>query len=58
MNKLSATIPETMAITGLGRSSIYKLFKEKKLTPRKVGKRTLILTDEIEQFIRSLPEAA
>lgn len=58
MTKLAATIPQAMEMTGLGRSSIYRLFKEKKLTPLKAGKRTLIRTTEIEAFINSLAEAA
>ena len=58
MQTISVTIPQAVAMTGLGRSSIYRLLKEKKLTARKAGKRTLLLTSEIEEFIRSLPEAA
>lgn len=55
---ISVTIPQAIAMTGLGRSSIYLLFKEKKLTARKAGKRTLILASELEEYIRSLPVAA
>lgn len=58
MTPISVTIPQAMSMTGLGRSSIYRLFQEKKLTPRKAGKRTLILTSEVEEYIRSLPVAA
>jgi hypothetical protein len=32
----------------LGRSSLYKLFNECKLTPRKCGKRTLLIREELE----------
>ena len=55
MHKISVTIPEATELSGLGRSSIYKLFKEGKLTPRKAGKRTLVLVEELEDYIRSLP---
>jgi len=58
MQPISITIPQAVAMTGLGRSSIYRLLKEKKLTARKAGKRTLLLTSELEAFIRTLPEAA
>ncbi|RFC68355.1 MULTISPECIES: helix-turn-helix transcriptional regulator [Mesorhizobium] len=58
MTPISVTIPQAMSMTGLGRSSIYRLFQEKKLTPRKAGKRTLILTSEISDYINSLPTAA
>lgn len=55
MKKLSVTIPEAMSMTGLGRSTIYRLFDEKKLIRRKCGNRTLILVSELEEFVRTLP---
>ncbi len=58
MQSISVTIPQAVAMTGLGRSSIYLLLKEKKLTARKAGKRTLILAADLEEYIRSLPVAA
>ena len=42
-------------ISGLGRSSLYKIFNEGKLTPRKAGKRTLILVTDLEAYLKSLP---
>lgn len=56
MPKLAVTIYEAGALTGLSRSTIYKLFNEGKLTPRKAGKRTLILVTELEAFIEGLPK--
>jgi excisionase family DNA binding protein len=58
MVKLAVTIKEASILTGIGRSSLYKLFNEGKLTPRKAGKRTLILVAELENFLRSLPLGA
>lgn len=58
MNKISATIPQAVEMTGLGRTTLYKLFDEGKLTPRKHGKRTLILVEELERYVRSLPTEA
>jgi excisionase family DNA binding protein len=57
VTKLSVTIPEAIEMTGLGRSTIYRLFAERKLTPRKSGKRTLILVDDLKRYIESLPVA-
>jgi excisionase family DNA binding protein len=54
-NKIAVTVPEASALSGIGRSSIYKLFNERKLTPRKSGRRTLILVEELEEFLKSLP---
>lgn len=55
MNKISVTIPEAIQMTGIGRSSLYKLFNEGRITPRKLGKRVLILVEELERFIKALP---
>jgi predicted DNA-binding transcriptional regulator AlpA len=55
MGKIAVTLPEATALSGIGRSSLYKAFTQGKLTPRKAGKRTLILVDELEQYLKSLP---
>jgi len=55
MTKISVTIPEAVQMIDLGRSSIYKLFDEGKLIPRKSGKRTLILVEDLERYVKSLP---
>lgn len=55
MNKIAVTISEAAAVSGLGRASLYKLFNQGKLTPRKAGKRTLILFAELEDYLKSLP---
>ena len=57
-NKLSVTIPEACAMTGLGRSTIYRLFDEGKLQKRKVGKRTLILISDLSDYINGLTDQA
>jgi excisionase family DNA binding protein len=55
MQKLAFTVREACQITGLARTTIYKLFSKGSLTPRKAGKRTLILASELETFVKSLP---
>jgi predicted DNA-binding transcriptional regulator AlpA len=55
MHKIAVTLPEATALSGIGRSSLYKLFNEGKLVPRKAGKRTLILVEELEAYVTSLP---
>lgn len=57
MAEISLTIADAVKRTGISRSSFYRLFGEKKLTPRKAGKRVLILADELDNFVRSLPAA-
>ena len=58
MAKLSVTVPEAVEMTGIGRSSLYALFKEKKITPRKNGKRTLILVEDLKRYVENLPAAS
>jgi excisionase family DNA binding protein len=58
MTKLSVTVPEAAEMIGIGRSSLYALFKEKKITPRKSGKRTLILVEDLKHYVENLPAAS
>jgi predicted DNA-binding transcriptional regulator AlpA len=58
MTKISVTIPEAIAISGIGRSSLYGVFKSGAIKPRKLGKRTLVLVADLERYIASLPVAA
>jgi len=51
---ISVTIPQACKITGLGRSTIYRLFEEGKLQRLKAGTRTLIKMDDLEAYIESL----
>ena len=55
MTKISVTIPEAVQMTGIGRSSLYKLFNQGRLVPRKQGKRTLVLVKDLEDYVNSLP---
>lgn len=55
MTKLAVTISEARQLTGLSRTTFYKLFTSGKLIPRKAGKRTLILASDLEAFINGLP---
>jgi len=58
VNKIAVTLVEASAMSGIGRSSLYRLFSQGKLTPRKAGKRTLILVSELDEYLHSLPKAA
>lgn len=55
--KITVTIPDACQISGLCRSSIYECFKAGKLTPRKHGRRTLLLVSELQEYLESLPTA-
>jgi len=53
--KITVTIRQACEMTGLGRSTIYKLFESKRLTKRKLGGRTLILVSDLQELMASLP---
>jgi excisionase family DNA binding protein len=55
MNKISFSIPETVRITSLGRSTIYQAVKSGQLKARKFGKRTVILECDLSAFLKALP---
>jgi hypothetical protein len=43
---------------GLSRSAVYVALRDKKLSAKKLGKRTIITADEAERFIQNLPDYA
>lgn len=51
------TVPDAVRFSGLNRSALYRLMSEGKLTPRKVGKRTLLLTDDLRNVLETAPAA-
>jgi len=55
MTRFSLTIDDATTYCGIGRTKLYELIREGKLTARKAGKRTLLLTEELDAYVRSLP---
>ena len=53
--KLAFTILETCAVASMGRSTIYKEIGSGRLPAHKLGNRTLILAQDLENFLNSLP---
>ena len=56
--KLAYTVPEALYATGLGRTTLYALIKEKKLRAIKAGARTLIPADSLRGYLASLEQEA
>ena len=50
----AVSIKESQMILGLGRTSIYQLLSEGKIQGLKCGRRTLILKEELENFLNNL----
>lgn len=57
MTAITVGLREAQQISGLSRASLYRLFEQKKLTPKKFGRKTLIQVSELENFLTSLPDA-
>jgi excisionase family DNA binding protein len=51
------SIAEACAMAGLGRTKIYEAIAEGSLKARKCGKRTIVLRNELRDFLASLPSA-
>ncbi|MFQ6239685.1 helix-turn-helix domain-containing protein [Sinorhizobium meliloti] len=54
-DKLAYSIREVSEVAGLSPATIHKLCNEGHLVRRKVGKRTFILAQDLENFFLSRP---
>jgi len=54
--KQAYSIAEVTRQAGIGRSSIYQAIKDGRLIARKMGRRTVILHDDLVEWLRSLPQ--
>jgi hypothetical protein len=63
--KKGYTITEVVEITGLGRTAIYEAIndkgqekdQDKRLRAKKWGRRTIVLAEDLEKFLKNLPDA-
>lgn len=55
VDKVLFSVPEVMAATGLGRSTLYVAMASGRLEPRKLGRRTMVTRDALDRFVASLP---
>lgn len=54
MTRLTLSINEAIDATGLGRTKLYEILKSGELPAKKLGKRTLILSADLEAFLSGL----
>lgn len=54
---LYLSITEAAAQLGISRSRIYELLRDRELSARKLGRRTLIPRDAVAAFLAGLPVA-
>jgi len=53
--KYSLTIHEACTYSGIGKTKLYEAIASGKLKAHKAGKRTLILSDDLRDYLSSLP---
>ena len=58
LTKLAYTVPELQQATGLGRARIYQEIKLGRLRLTKVGRRSIIRTDDARMWLANLDKAA
>jgi len=55
---LCYTVAEACALARTGRTTLYQAIRRKELVARKLGKKTLILEEDLRQWIVGLPPLA
>ncbi len=53
----SYTILDACRVSGIGRTTLYRLIAEGKVDARKAGSRTLIITESLLHYIKNLESA-
>lgn len=56
MQKQAYTVNEAIQEIGIGRSKLYSEIKDGKITPRKIGRKTIFLAKDIEDYLNALPK--
>jgi hypothetical protein len=55
--RLAYQIPKACKVSGLSRTALYLLFKQRVIIPRKHGHRTIVLAKDLERYLEGLPAA-
>jgi excisionase family DNA binding protein len=58
MAAIAYTIDEACRASGVGRTRLYAALRGRELRARKHGKRTIILADDLRQWLEALPAYA
>lgn len=53
--KLAYTVVEAAAVAGVGRTSIFEEIRNNRLVARKIGRRTVILKKDLDNWLESRP---
>ena len=50
------SVEEAAKAAGVGRTLLFEEIRKGRLTARKVGRRTIVTTDELDNWLHSLPK--
>lgn len=53
MEPIALSVPDAIKVSGLGKTTLYEALAAGRLESRKVGRRRLILTRSLREFIES-----
>jgi excisionase family DNA binding protein len=55
--KRALSVEEAAKAAGVGRTLLFEEIRKGRITARKVGRRTIITTDELDAWLKALPTA-
>lgn len=53
--RIAHSVDETVQISGTSRTSVYEAIRSGELKAKKLGRRTLVLDDDLRAWLASLP---
>jgi excisionase family DNA binding protein len=56
--KRAMSVEEAAKAAGVGRTILFEEIRKGHITARKVGRRTIIMTDDLDAWLKSLPVKA
>ena len=54
-NRLAFSLADAASAIGVGKSTLHELIATGKLRVRKLGRRSLVLREDLEAYVQSLP---
>jgi excisionase family DNA binding protein len=54
-DRIGYSIEEFADLIGIGRSAVYKALRSGMLPARKIGKRTIIMAEDVEKYLTRVP---
>jgi excisionase family DNA binding protein len=56
--KRAFSVPEAAKAAGVGRTTLFEAIRSRQIVARKVGSRTIILMDDLNAWLNSLPKTS